>query len=525
MEIPINKISSYLADKVIKANYNHHPISGLPAIQRRIELSENGFTSCHIDSYDPNSIRLDEVTGGFNSVIQIASSKCKDIFTKNISIAGDEIILDAANLQEFIEEQEEPFNSHYLNEFNAARLVEGIRTSGDTPNRCAIKLSFILSDFVFLTPNRLKVTYRGDIELYQIMQELDPVGLDDRERTRREYPREEPIIPIRKYSSPGVVTGHLRRSFSYQFLHHIGHFDFFLNCEYIDEPSESSARIEVFADLSTSDFDIELPGKDIDRFYERFFSDRMKLIENQFTVKEKIPLTPPISLVGVDPALIEASEFEVFRPCVFHVSPYGETQCQALVIGFDLVHGNHGTPASVIHFIGNHEFGRIGDEASIQFLFMHKWRIGGFYRNIKSYAETKVEIDSAVEDATLVGIANLKTLDSVIIESDPDEENDFIFMTGSGIMSPTEVHLRSGRVLGPSEVDFGSPEDFNWVIKTSLNLDFEFASDPELAQFQLKAHEDAYRYFSRPFTYNSISRIEYTRLNSTSKQAFILGNI
>ena len=191
--------------------------------------------------------------------------------------------------------------------------------------------------------------------------------------------------------------------------------------------------------------------------------------------------------------------------------------------------GCHGVIDDVEHFIGNRDYGVITDEFVVERVFKFKWRIGGFDRSFRLKRRIEISRDGNLEDADLKGRLDLQSLATVVFATDSDTRQDFIQIGGQARSVPTEIVTSDGIVLGPGDVDFGSPQATPWSMATRPAVGPDLSSDPEVREFQERAHIDAYRHIARPFatftTRPGSVTPQYTRLEVVTRYIFFLGQI
>jgi hypothetical protein len=515
--------TSYLADNVI------------PAVNKVGAISvADGLVIT--DDTNPNRVAVHQASGGFNSVVEIAGKYCQRLFGAQVNPRNILVRFSHEDLQAFIDEQDTPFDTEFLNE---------LQVTTNPSLKYAVGLTLTLAGLEFKAPSKVCVQYRGEVDLLHEVRDVDvPTDLLDRLRvvaaeeltgdisesgTSEPPPDPDPLsgafsIDLVNEKVLGMfddVVPEPEKQLS--LVHRIGTIDLTLCCDYVSEPDSFLRRVDVWAELKTAEFDLEVPEGDVKRFYDRFLADTAESLENSIIELAQVHLTPTISLAGRNPSNVGVTEISEFDVSVFHV---GAKPRQAMAAAFDLKPGCNGIVEEVEHFLGDRDYGVISDEYLVERVFKHKWRLGGFDRQLRIDRTIKVERDGNVEDATLEGVLRLDSLDYVSIDTDADTRSDYIHVGGSATGIPQRIRLGDGTIVGPDQVDFGAPQGAPWGVFTALSVKLDLSSDPEIAQFQLRAHLDAYRHVARPFArFPRTLKIWYTRTEGVTKHIFVLGDL
>lgn len=504
----INRIALYLAENVIRSPFSSRRVSASRPTRNNSMPTLTG--------YDPTTIDIDTVSGGFHSVVQISARHALRQFSKVISGATLRKNLSADELQAYIGSQTTPFEDGYLTTFHTAR---------SEANLLELRLSLTPSRISFEKSNRAIILLNGDLELYDVTQELRFRG-EEREMEMPPTGMEEIEAMFKGVMQPSLVSGMMHET-RYRLLHHLGYIDTLLSCNYCHEVDHDSKQVDVYTDLATATVEPNPMTGDVERLFEDHLADRWPAAVAELTTRRRIPLVPTISPLGINSSHLPALEFSDFDVQAFHVNCEG---VQAITVALDLAPGHHGIQEDVIHFIGNADYGVISDEYLIDRLFRYKWRIGGFKHQFRISTPIEVERDHHEEEGSLEGIIDLENLDEVDIYLNPDTDEDCIRLQGSGIVTPSRIVLGDGTIItgeNIEDVNFGSSEGFRWTLLTSYrepSPDETFT--PELAAFLKIAHRDAYRYLSRPFARGRADApITYHYIDGVAGKVFFLGNV
>jgi hypothetical protein len=467
-------------------------------LPRRSKIAAESGTAAALPflALNPKTIRLDQAAAGFSSVIQITANHCLRVLNEDLNLTDLQIPLSSLSLMGLLSATSESFDSHYLNKLK-------LEPSSLRPNRLA--LTFSPNAILFSDPSSVTVTY--DV--------LVQIG------------RQTPSM------APGLLTFAPAAT--------LGVFHVTFTCPYFAEVDRDLKRVDVYAQLSAATLNFRFPARDVERLYESGLfgtgvdtlrgllpfeapprSDDVAELTHHMLSKKRAHLIPTLSLVGHNPSSAVVTELPDFEATVFHLS----SPRQILVAAFDLKAGYRGTPEKVLDFVGAHDYGTICDEFLIDKLFKHKWRLGGFMRNLPLEETIQVKLGSDEQDATLCGFLKFTSLDVVAIETIANARTDFVFIGGEAAIGVTHLRLLDGTIIDKDKIDFGSSESKPWGLLTALRIDPAISADPVLAQFGRRAHVDAYRYIARPFANVADDvTIVYTRVEGITKQIYCVGDL
>jgi hypothetical protein len=288
--------------------------------------------------------------------------------------------------------------------------------------------------------------------------------------------------------------------------------------------------VDVLLDLGRATVEIEPETGDANTLYQAFLVDREYQLEPLVAPVSEMQLAPTISLVGRNAANVSVPELPDFDVRVFPVEEADATQ--AICAAFDVVAGCVGTVEDVRHFIGNSDYGVIDNEYVVERVLHHKWNRGGFDRSVGTHRRVSLRVKrngEHDEDADVDGRLLLDTLDTVAIEPHPDQRRDFLLLGGSARgIADRVVLVRDGTTVTPANADLGPPQPVHWAVDLDANLHPVWSSDPELRQFQERAHIDGVRHLSRPFARCPEiggGSVEYVRTEAIAKRFFVLGSL
>ncbi len=501
----LDKMASYLVENVIRS-----PSSSVWTNPSR-RSRDNAMPT--LTDYDPTTVDVDAVSGGFQSVVQISARHALHRFSNVVDVTKISKNISAEEFADYVASQTTPFEDSYLNSFHSGR---------SEANQLELRLSFTPIHISFEEPNRVVIRFSGDLELYDVTQEMHFRG-EERERDMPPRDMEEMLGSMRHIS---LVSGMIRET-HYRLLDHLGYIDIILSCDYCNEVDRDSKQIDVYADLTTAIVELDLSGGDLERLFEDHLAALWPTALAELTTRRRVPLIPTVSPLGINSSHLMATEFPDFEAQVFHVSCEG---VQAITVALDLAPGRHGTRGDVVHFIGNADFGVISDEYLIDRLFRYKWRIGGFMRRFTITTPIVVERDGREEEASLEGNIDLENLDGADIYLNPDTEEDCLRLQGNGTVTPSRIVLRDGTVITGADIEdvnFGSPEGFRWSLLTSYReARPEETFTAELLAFLESARRDGYRYLSRPFAQGRANApITYHHIDGVASKVFFLGDL
>jgi hypothetical protein len=529
---------------------------------RNSYASQNSFgPGVPLDLFSPQGVRLDLAAGGFNSIIEFSAGACLRTF-------GDTLALDvldlmgAGDFSQILKSQTNPFISPALNELKAGTIPTSWLGEKN--------LSLVVDDFQplsleFQDPHRLLIRYRADIGVGgtpiqappagAIFTLFDPTIYEEIAKTINvgNSPNQgttlvPAVLVLQPNSMPRISARQMGpTAFAHQDAHghpspsgssnsgnpHLGSLTgpfptvyFEISCNYSFTANDALTRLQVFADLSSATLTVTGDADIIILYNAGLFGANGLLLKNYVLQKPQVALAPEISLVGIAASNAAVTELPRFDPAVFHVSNPGNT-AQALVAVFNLKPGSDGVAEQVQHFIGNYQYGIISDEYLLERLFKYKWRMNGFFRQFPLSQSIKVQRNSHLENASLVGYLDLDTLDVVSMEIDSNSGKDVFKFGGSGSVHTDYIELVDGTKLyspDTSQVNFGDPKTATWVFASAIDIVPVLPTAPLLRQFQTQAYADAFQYIGRPFSIMPGAEIGYVRLQAVTNQVYMLGS-
>ena len=501
------KIAEYIEQNVIRSDiYESSPSPSRPP-------RNDGMPS--LPDYDPGVVDVDLNSGGFHSVVQVSARHSLRMFKEHVPGTCVRKSLLASSFEEYIHSQATPFEDAYLNHFHAGATES---------NMVELRLSLKPVRITYVDPARVVVDFYGDLELYDKNVEMDLQGIE-REHERLPSGIDEIEAETGGFEHTNFLVSGMTYETNYTLLHHLGYLDATLRCNYCSDVNRECKKVDVYADITTASVEFNLTGGDTERLFEDQLSAHWTGT-NELTRRSRVNLIPTISPLGINPSNEPATEFSDFDVQVFHV---GRNSVQAITVAMDVTPGSHGNIADVEHFIGNSDFGVISDDCLMDRLFRYKWRIGGFMRYSKTSTPIVIERKGDEHDATVEGELKLESLSGAGIILNPDTEEDTMFLEGMGSFSFDRVVLDDGSILTDEDikdVDFGSAVEFGWQLLTTyreLRLDEHLS--PEMSAFLETAHNDAYRYLSRPFADGrGDAPISYSRIEGVPGKVFFLGD-
>jgi hypothetical protein len=478
-----------------------------------------------ISFFNPDEVELHRASGGYNSVVEISAKTC---FRK-------------------IKDQ---LSHDYLVSFDPQSLAAALKAGALPLHSSALRR--IVSDPAILNSHSLVLSVElidlafGEAK-YAILSFLLSFWLKKNEDSPQSIARSATWLGRKTVRAPASQAFMLPRMdftkprFAEQFAmttwdpspriesiidevnNFLGDFTAVLTCDYESEVAEDAKSVSVVANCTTG----SVTSKD--------YTADAELLVNQcigatgigkYLSKDTVRLSPVIALQGREAPGNTVDEWSDFEVSVFHL---GEAPRQCLVIAFDLMPGCHGIVEHVQQFIGDYDFALISDEFVVETICKHKWKIGGFYRQLNVTQGIRFSEDDKVTDATLSGVLTLTTLDAVVIETDSNTGADGIRLAGVATMAATSIVAEDGSVVDPSSANWGEPTQIPWVLRTVPTLKDEPQSNTEIRQFQFAAHRDAYRYLGRPFANGSPTdediSIAYVRIEAITKYALFLGTL
>jgi hypothetical protein len=441
-------------------------------------------------SFNADSVKLSAVTGGFNCVVEISDQHCLRVFAEDLDRQFFWVRVDLTPLQSFFNAQTTAFDSAYLNKLKAAGFTSTTAGITTTLKDLPILFTFEPVGISFFEPQKVTILYQVAVDIadFRMLSPGQPGGID-------------------------VIAA-------------MGQLNLEISTNYFQVFNSDLKRVDIFADMTRAEIEIVNISADVKRFVDYgFLGQDGSDLKRAVLLKESIHLTPTISLVGKNPTNVAVTEIPDFNVQVFHVASGG---AGALAAAFDLMPGCHGLVEDVQHFIGDMDYGVISDESLVEALLKHKWRIGGFSRQIPIRRPTKVMRNGNEEDATLRGHLDLYTLDVVALVTDANDRTDYVQLGGAASLGVDDILLQDNEVVGPDKVDFGGAQNHPWIINTAITYG-DLNEDPNLRAFALKAYYDAYRHLIQPFAAfpdgSGALTVSYSRVESVPGHVYFLGSI
>jgi hypothetical protein len=490
--------------------------------------------------YSPDSVAMLQDCGGFNCVVELSTSTCRQqaqaalhstLLLHQLTVGALSSVLAGAvsggplepvrNLAPFLG----PLD--YCG-FSLALTLRSLAF----PDAGAAALEFdVVVDFVATTPAPARYQATPHIAPLLSISEARPPSMLQEDRA-------SPMI-IRPINLPGP-TGPSTPPAELRSVH-IGSFPAVLRAPLIHRDEPTRCRTRVFADMRRAAWTETPPAaptaagtaSDLRLVYDACFTGWISQAGLLLGAPLDLPLTPTLSLVGQNLGNVPVPEITDFAVEAFAVqgpSAFGA----ALAIGFDVMPGCHGIVEHVRHFIGPNPYGLISDEFVISHVFFHKWNHGGLARQIGLQSNVQVRVtqngQEQLEDAVLFGHANLLSLDYVWVTTDSNTRSDCILFGGQSLAVPDRIQLvADGETFSSSDVDLGPPQDFTWGVNSDFGLQQAAAPDPFSPDFASRAYWDAARHIARPFAFfgdvQPELQVTYVRLNGVSKQMLALGNL
>jgi hypothetical protein len=440
-------------------------------------------------SFNADFVKLSAVTGGFNCVVEISDQHCLRVFAEDLD-AGFWVRLNLTPVQLFFNAQTTAFESAYLNKLKAAGLTSTVQGITTTLKDLPILFTFEPAGITFFDPQKVTILYQVAVDIADF-----------------------------KMLSPGQPGG-------IEVIAALGQLNLEISTNYFQVSNSDLKRVDIFADMTRAEVEIVNISADVKRFIDYgFLGQDGSDLKHAVLLKQSIHLTPTISLVGKSPTNVTVTEIPDFNVQVFHITSAG---AGAVAAAFDLMPGCHGLVEDVQLFIGDMDYGVISDESLVEALLKHKWRIGGFKRQIPIRRPTKVLRNGNEEDATLRGHLDLYSLDSVVLITDANDRTDYVQLGGAASLGVDDILLQDNEVVGPDKVDFGGEQNYPWIIHTAITYG-DLNEDPDLRAFALKAYYDAYRHLIQPFaafpdTPGALA-VFYSRVEAVPGHVFFLGRI
>lgn len=466
-------------------------------------------------SYSPVAVNPLKDAGGFNSVIEFATSTCGQQVARAIDPEPMTRTLSGKDLNTLLQSASPGGPLSTANE--EIRQLAG-------RNRRAFQLQLSFAHLGF--PDEQTVALRFQVTLAFVYSEPSPTTpapgqrgtgpLNTFGQSRQDPPNVTPkVVVIGRFTAEGQAP----------IIHR-------------DEPAQ--CRTRVFADLRRSTWTEQLPNRptagdppnDLLLVYDACFSDWIGHAKALLRAPLDLPLTPTLSMVGYNPGGYPVPQSTNFDVSVFAVfgSPHFEP---ALAVALDIMPGCHGIAENVNHFIGPNPYGLISDEVVVDCVFRYKWDTGGFDRQLNIQVPVQVPVtrngQQNLENAIAFGHEDLISLDAVSIDTDSNSRRDCIFFGGQAQVVPSSITLLTdGQTFTADQVDLGPAQTTQWQVGADLVSGQAQDLRPELQDFQLQASRDGLDPLSRPFAFAAAGykpAITYVRVAGISRSVFFLGNL
>lgn len=508
--------------------------------------------------FNPNKVRIDEASGGFGTVVEIAAYHCLKVLDQSLN-PPDQIHLNGDPITAMLIAPHDPFELPRLNDL-AVFLSTHISYLG-----------FLYADFTATTFKPIAITFEDEHQLSFVYEAQVVVAISH--ATQDEPSSLSPVsfspdpllnpgfslpIPQNSAATQAFMVRSRRLSAAGRdalsqfgitrtpetaipFIGGpIGKVNIKVKCPYTYVASDYARCVDVYAVLSQAEVVVTTPTDDVKRLYDAgLFGMGGTLLTSAILTRDQAPLVPTISMVGVDHVGAQPVEFEHFDAAVFHVTaaeppqpakmPFRALSLQAMVVAVNLKPGCHGIIEDVSYFVGSSDFAVITDEARIERLFKYKWRTGCFFQRFPLSQSIQIQRDSEVESATLNGYLELDSLGVVSLETAANSGDDVVKLGGSATVHAEYIELNDGTQIhsgDASGVDFGNPDTVAWVFVASVKLGAPaIEKEPLLQAFHAVATHVAFRHIGRPFVLpENAADISYVRTQSVSKQVFMMGN-
>jgi hypothetical protein len=458
----------------------------------------------------PKAISPRRASGGFNCVAQVSADMARRIFAAQVEAPQLAIPIPPEALREFIDEHREELSESTRRLSLDERASYFLRAEFGAP-----------SDLSFLNPNRVHVTFEGEVRLTRtdaFAKPFRPAGAA--------HLQAAPFAALLSADqAPGLIDGADLQPADPEgsLVAGLGGVSLELTCDYSASREPRFVRCDVVASLSDAEVTLNIPSGDGRLFVESFGGEQATALLQQISAPPEVKLTPTISVVGHNPAGAIVREFSQCSTEVFHVE---QTGLQALAIAFDLMPGCHGTVEDVQGFLCGRDFGVISDEWVVGQVLKNKWRLGGFSRRLHAEVGVRIKRGDREEDASVYVDVRLDGLDTGLLETDANRRTDFLRISGPATATPRFLRLQDGSVHGPDEVDLGEPVAQRWTVSTTPALDESPTSEWQMRVFQMEASRDAYRHLARPFAnFPELGNdVTYTRVEGVEKFIYCLGN-
>lgn len=538
----------------------YHSSNVLPVERVRSSPSAGTFVArAGAFTYSPASVDPLQASGGFNSVIELAATSCRQQAARAIRPVPLDRSISAAALTTLLNAAPAggrlalvPTATALLTEqdyrgFRLTLTLAGL-TFADSEN---VILSFAVSlSFVHQAASLPEVPTDTEKEFWDpswVMQNTGTIPVFRPMAPGLRSPAAEEVAPKTARAAEGgrrfleVQLGDQPLP-SEQDLRGvlIGSFSAELRAPLIHRDEASRCATRVFADLRRATWTESLPvrpaagqpANEVLLVYDALFSNWKSDATALLNAPLDLPLTPTLSLVGPNPggaSVPEITDFAVLAFAVFDPSGFEPV----LAVTFDVMPGCHGIIEDVRHFIGPNPYGLVSDEFVVDSVFRHRWNRGGFDRRIEVQAPIQVMVtrngNPQLEDAVAFGHQDLLTLDHAAITTNSNMRTDCIAFGGQAQSVATSVRLTAdGQTFNASQVDLGTPEPTRWGVNGVVGANATWAADPEVRDFQVKAMRDGAQPITLPFAFVDQSnppKVTYARIEGVTKYVLFLGNL
>jgi hypothetical protein len=548
MEINLDQFARYFRSNVI------------PSARVRLEpIGGNYVGRWGVSTYSPGSVDPLQVSGGFNSVVELAAVVCRRQairamhpvpLDRSISVVALGTLLSAA-----------PAGGRLSQVPAATALLTGQDYRGFRLDLALVGLTFADAStvtltfsaalsFVFQAVSLPKVP-TGAVDTHwdpsRVMESLGaalvstpaPASSQALPRIVSEGrgdagPTGRRRRPVATYGNPilpdesqlqNILVGSFTAELRAPLIHR-------------DEPNRCTTR--VFADLRRAQWSETLPAQpaagqpanEVLLVHDACFSGWLADVARILQAPLDLPLSPTLSLVGPNAGgapVPEITDFGVHASAVFDPSGFEP----ALAVAFDVMPGCHGILEDVRHFIGPNPYGVISDEFVVDSVFRHRWNRGGFDRRFELQAPIQVMVSrngkQQMEDAVAFGHQDLLTLDHASIVTNSNLRADCIAFGGQARIVATSVRLDAdGSTFDAGQVDLGPADPIPWSVQSIVDPTAAWSTDPQLREFQIEATRDGGQPIAAPFAWITSSNapaITYARIEGISKYVLFLGSL
>lgn len=534
----------------------------VPSVRKHVsqDIAE-GFV--HVDFFAPGAVDVRRSTGGFSSAVQVAATHCLQLYASQLDTVGVVARRWGSRLQaelepirgsltdswwqSFAPAPNEPYGIGYVLEPRELRFPSidqiAITFEGSLALYCR-EVPFTPPDFVrpnewlpypIDLPHRLQTGPRtpdadhlGPFTGAPLMADARMSGIREAQLPR-EYPHPVSLaqdeLARATVGDPALQDVPLRVERQFDGVRAT----LLAGLRWVAHAPQKS--VDIYLDLREAKLTLEPEAGDTTTLYESFVVGRIHELEALVAPVGELALAPTISLVGRNAANANVPELPDFDVRVFPVAD--RSSRQAICAAFDVVPGCVGIIEDVSHFIGGSDYGAIHNEYVVERVLHHKWNRGGFDRSVGISRRVTLRVkrngQDRDEDALVYGRLELDTLDTVALEADPDLRRDFLLLGGSAQgIADRVVMVSDGTTLTPENADLGPPEPVGWGVNLDPSLHPTWSADPELRQFQRRAHSDGVRHLTRPFARHPQiggGSVDYVRTEAIKKRFFVLGSL